>query len=166
MRDSLREGGCQAGRPARSSSLDNPELFQEESPKKINRPVASRWTDNLCLREERQEGPLGTGSFETARCQGASEGGGVGLHLGRGRLIPQALPGRSPCDSEGKWRQEVPSSPEALELTQVRVPQTAAGSQALYVLLFHVVRESVACPHLLEARPRGGAVRACVGWWL
>lgn len=31
-----------------SSSLDNPKLFQEKSPKKVNRPVASRWADNLC----------------------------------------------------------------------------------------------------------------------
>lgn len=54
----LPPGGGLSGRPACSSSLDNPELFQEDSPKKINRPMASRWTDNLAYPKERQERSL------------------------------------------------------------------------------------------------------------
>lgn len=43
---------CEEELSVGSSSLDNSELFQEKSPKKINRLVADRWTDNLCLSEE------------------------------------------------------------------------------------------------------------------
>ena len=71
----------------------------------------------------------------------------------------------------GNGDRKFPQVQKLWNLLGVRVPlnssaPSALGSQALYVLLFQVVRESVACPHLLEARPRGGAVRACVGWWL
>lgn len=52
---------CEDELSAGSSSLDTSELFQEKSPKKINRPVANRWTDNLHLSKKRhsERGPSG-----------------------------------------------------------------------------------------------------------
>lgn len=46
------------GRPACSGSQDNPGLFQEESPKKKKRSVASRWTDNPAYLRDRRERSL------------------------------------------------------------------------------------------------------------
>lgn len=88
---SVREGDGQAGQTVRSSSLDNPELFQEESPKKINRPGPADGQITCASPRKGERGPSGTGSSETGRCQSASPVGAA-APPGEGHLITLALP--------------------------------------------------------------------------
>lgn len=128
---SLREGDGQAGQTAHSSSLDNPELFQEESPKKINRLVASRWTDNLCFPEKRPERALWDRVLRDRKVPECVTGGGCGSPWGGGFSSPWPChtpgAGRSPCDSDGKWGLGVPSNSGPLNLIRGLSAQNSPG---------------------------------------
>lgn len=114
----LPPGGGLSGRPACSSSLDNPELFQEDSPKKINRPMASRWTDNLAYPKERQErslreqGPLRQEGAKMRQRETGRGGRRSGAGAGASHHCPATpwVAGRCPCDSDGKGRWEYPEA--------------------------------------------------------
>lgn len=112
-------------RPACSGSQDNPGLFQEESPKKKERSVASRWTDNPAYLRGWRERALGTASSETGRCRSASEGErgwegpAAALQRGAPHGPAQPLPGRQtevPLAQMGDGDRSSLRSPQLQEL--------------------------------------------------
>lgn len=165
-------------RPACSGSQDNPGLFQEESPKKKKRSVASRWADNPAyLRDWRERALWGPCPLrrEGAKCMRGRTGGGKrtsgrGPSWGGGTSRPGPVSpraaDRSPSGSDGRWRPgfpEVTPKSGAPDLIQgLNARQQPQRRQAFYVLLFQVVQGSGAHLHLLEAQCPRGVSCGCV----